>query len=488
VKLGSTETSEATTPALRGNTTRIIVIIQLFMAKTNELFSEKDIISYKIAHIIKRDGRIVSFDKDKITDSIFCAAVEVGGADKELADSLANKVVSMINQIYPQDATPSVEEIQDLTERILVQNGHFSTAKAYILYRDEHRRIREGKDEKITVQDNIPYKTIWKLFTWNVDNSCDTAKKLNLQIKENTIKNLIKNAENVYDKEIEKVAKKISNNKSKIRLIIVAGPSSSGKTTTTIKIGEALEKEKISFVTLNLDNYFRNLAEHPKDAYGDYDFETPEALDLPLINQHLYDLLEGKSIKMPHYDFKTGKRSIDKKEFKLEPNQILLIDSLHGLYDELTKSIPNSMKFKFYIEAICQIRDNEGEFVRWSDLRMLRRMVRDSWHRGYNPTQTVGHWHYVRRSEMKYIVPFINKADYIFNGALPYEFPIYKNILIKQFPEIIKFFENDPKRLDAYIRAKRVYKLLSEFEDLDNTLIPKNSLLREFIGGSTYKY
>src|SRR3989339_501590 len=458
------------------------------MIKINELFPEKDITSFKINRIIKRDGRIAAFNKEKITDSIFRAAVEVGGANKELADSLANKVVSKINQIYPQDAIPSVEEIQDLTERTLVENSHFSTAKAYILYRAEHKRIREGKEEKIIVQDNIPYKTIWKLFTWNIDHNCESVEKLNKQLKNNKIKKLIDDSETVYHKEIEKVAKKVLNNKEKIRIIIVAGPSSSGKTTTTIKIGEVLKKENISFALINLDNYFRNLEEHPKDEYGDYDFETPEALDLPLVNRHLFDLLDGKTIKMPHYDFKTGKRSLNKTEFKLEPNQILLIDSLHGLYDELTKSIPHSMKFKFYIEAICQIRDNEGEFARWSDFRMLRRMVRDSWHRAYKPAQTVGHWHYVRRSEMKYIVPFINKVDYIFNGALPYELPIYKKILIKQFPEIIKIYENDPKKLDAYIRAKRVYKLLSEFEDLDDSLVPKNSLLREFIGGSTYKY
>jgi len=154
----------------------------------------------------------------------------------------------------------------------------------------------------------------------------------------------------------------------------------------------------------------------------------------------------------------------------------------------MTKSIPHDYKFKFYIEAISLIRDNDGTFVEWTDLRMLRRMIRDSWHRAYNPMRTVGHWHYVRRSEKQHIVPFINKVDYVFNGALPYEFPIHKKYLFKEFPEIIKTYENDPKKIDAYMRAKRVYNFLNQIDELDDSLVPKNSLLREFIGGSDYKY
>ncbi|MFN3966156.1 MAG: ATP cone domain-containing protein [Endomicrobiia bacterium] len=453
------------------------------------LFSEKEIESYKITHVIKRDGRIVAFNKDKITDSIFRAAVEVGGENRELAESLANKVVKMISETYPAGSTPTVEEIQDLTEKVLVENGHFKTAKAYILYRQEHKRLREGKESRIIVEDNIPYKVLWRLFTWNVDHECDTIEKLNNQIKSGKIKNLIEETEKFYHNEINKVVEEIKKRKDKIRIVIVAGPSSSGKTTTTIKIGEALKKEGLSFVSLNVDNYFKNLELHPKDEYGDYDFETPFALDLALINEHLYKLVRGEKIKTPEYNFKTGKRTDNVHEFSLRDDQILLIDSLHGLYNEMSSSVSHELKFKLYIEAMCQLRDKNGEFVRWADLRMLRRMVRDSWHRSYDPLMTVGHWHYVRRSEMKYIVPFINKVDYIFNSALSYELPVHKKYLFKYFPEIIKKYENDPKKVDAYIRAKRVYNLLSQIEELtDDSTVPKDSLLREFIGGSIYEY
>ncbi|OGS20457.1 MAG: hypothetical protein A2252_10510 [Elusimicrobia bacterium RIFOXYA2_FULL_39_19] len=453
------------------------------------LFPESEIESYKIKKIIKRDGREVVFNRDRIVNSIFKAAVAVGGGNKTLASELADKVINTINQLYPLHTIPSVEEIQDLTEKVLVQNGHFKTAKAYMLYRHERHKVREGKEAKLVVEDNVPYKNIWKAYTWNVENKCDTVKKISAKVKSGTIKTLVKKSENLYHEEVEKVAKQILKNKDKIRLVIVAGPSSSGKTTTTIKISEQLKENGRSFVLLNVDNYFKNLEEHPKDEYGDYDFETPYALDLELINEHLDKLINGKTIKTPKYDFKTGKRVLNVTEFTLKEHQILLIDSLHGLYEKMTSSIPLDYKFKFYIEALCQVKDDAGEFVRWADLRMLRRMVRDSWHRGYDPDKTVGHWHYVRRSEMKYIVPFISQVDYLFNSALAYELPVYKKHLFKIFPEIIKKYEPDPKKTDAYIRAKRVYELLMQVEEIkDESIIPENSLIREFIGGSSYKY
>ncbi|MBN1822883.1 MAG: hypothetical protein JW803_01040 [Endomicrobiales bacterium] len=453
------------------------------------LFSEKEITKFKIGRVIKRDGRVVAFNKNKITDSIFRAAVEVGGADRALAESLAGKVVKKINEAYKKDSLPSVEEIQDIIERVLVENGHYKTAKAYILYRAEHQRMREEKTARIVVEDNIPYKTLWKVFNWNAEHGCETVEKLNAHIRNGTYGKLVSEAEAYYHNEIKSVAEKIAGQAGRVRLVIISGPSSSGKTTTTIKIGERLKEKGLSLAVLNLDNYFKDIDEHPKDKYGDHDFETPQALDLPLINEHLFRLLNGEKVAMPEYDFMTGRRKLGIKEMRLKQDQLLLIDSLHGLYPEMTSSVPHEMKFRFYIEALCQIKDKSGEFMRWADLRMMRRMVRDSLHRGYRPEQTVGHWHYVRRSEMKNIVPFINKVDYVFNGALPYELPAYKSHLCGSIRDIVRKFEKDPGKLDACMRAKRVGALLDEVLELEDTgVIPKNSLLREFIGGSSYKY
>lgn len=453
------------------------------------LFPEKDITKLKIGQVIKRDGRTVAFDHNKVLDSIFRAAVDVGGRDRKTAELLTGKVISAINRAYSAATIPSVEEIQDIIEKVLVENGHYKTAKAYILYRAEHARLREDKNTRIVAEDNVPYKVLWRVYKWNVDHSCDTIEKINKHIQKGTFSKLVKDCEKQYAEEIDKVAAKILENKDKLRIVIVAGPSSSGKTTTTVKISEQLQKKNMQFVLLNLDNYFLNLEEHPKDEYGDYDFETPQALDLELINSHLEKLLAGQTVKMPFYNFKTGKRQLNATEFTLKDGQIILIDSLHGLFPQITASVPHEMKFRFYIETLCQLRDADGEFMRWADLRMLRRMVRDSWHRAYDPEKTVGHWHYVRRSEKKHIVPFINKADHVFNGSLSYELPVYKKHLFKHLPSIIEKYGNDPKRLDAFMRAQRVYKLLQEIEELeDDSCIPKNSLIREFIGGSSYKY
>jgi uridine kinase len=382
-----------------------------------------------------------------------------------------------------------VEEIQDLVEKVLIDNGHAKTAKAFILYRTDHQRRREGKEAQVLVEDNIPYKVLYRHLTWNVDHECHTVAGLNRHIEKGTWGRLIKDAERAYHDEVDKVSQLILKRLPDVRLVIVAGPSSSGKTTTTTKISERLKGKGVSFVLLNLDNYFRDLSDQVQDEHGDYDFEMPQALDLGLINEHLGMLMDGKAVRPPYYNFKTGKREEGREEIRLHPKEILLIDSLHGLYEGMTESIAPEMKFKFYIEALCQLKDQDGEFVKFSDWRMIRRMVRDNWHRSYNPVQTVGHWHYVRKSEMRYIVPFIKNADYIFNGALPYELPHHKTHLEPHLGRILSEFEGNPKKTDAFIRAQRVHRLLSSVRTAeDEAPVPKDSLLREFIGGSVYKY
>lgn len=443
----------------------------------------------RLTKVVKRNGRIVAFDRERIVNAIFKAALSIGGEDRALAQRVADVVVETLNQNFTDDDPPTVEDIQDTVVDTLEKLGHHRTAKAYREYRDEHARIREEKESQIVVNDTIPYKLLWQVYTWNVEHNCDTVERLNQQVRDGTIGKLIQAAEDKYNFDLDMVSERILRRKKDIRMIIIAGPSSSGKTTTTIKINERLKNYNLEVVALNLDNYFKDLHTHPRDEYGDYDFERPEALDIPLINQHLADLMHGKTIQHPIYNFKTGKRESFTVPFKLEPNQILLIDSLHGLYKPMTESVPDSFKFKLFIETYCQIKNSKGEFVRWTDIRLMRRMIRDSWQRHYNPIQTVGHWHYVRSSEMKYIVPFISKVDYILNGSLPYELVVYKKYLYKFKDECIKAFENEPKRFDAYIRAKRIYDLLDEVEELkDDSIIPADSLIREFIGGSIYKY
>jgi uridine kinase len=443
----------------------------------------------KISRIIKRDGRLVAFNKLKITNAIYRAAASLGGNDRDRSSSLADQVVKRINTAYPPGATPSVEDIQDFVETVLIDNGHAKTAKAFILYRYEKTKSRDQKPEVVGVQDHLPYKVLWRVLSWNVDHGCHTIDGLNKTLQEGGWKKLIREAERAYHDEVHHVAGLIVKRLPDLRLVIVAGPSSSGKTTTTTKISERLAARGHRFLLLNLDNYFKDLSHQPKDEYGDYDFEMPAALDLDLINEHLGLLLEGKPIRMPTYNFKTGRREKETQEFRLKDKEILLIDSLHGLYDGMTKTMAPENTFRFYIEALCQVKDPDGEFVRWADLRLMRRMVRDSWHRSYDPAMTVGHWHYVRKSELRYIVPYIQSVDYIFNGSLPYELPYHKARLLPLMPDIVRRFKDDPKKIDAFLRAQRLERLFSSIASgAPEDDVPGDSLFREFIGGSHYRY
>ncbi|MBN2542796.1 response regulator SirA [bacterium] len=445
----------------------------------------------KLKWIIKRNGRSVKFDQQRITNAIFKAELELGYEDIPLAERISDKVVEHLNEIYTNNYPPSVEEIQDIVIETLKQEGRTETAFAYSHYRNEQARKREQKNAQVITNDRIPYKLLWEEYVWNVEHNCDSVAKLNKIIEIGEFPELVAETEKLYTSRIEDAVAKILARKDAIKFVIVAGPSSSGKTTTTIRISEELKKHRIEFKSMVLDNYYKNLEEQPKDEFGDYDFETPEALDLELINDHFSRIMKGETVQMPIFDFQEGNRAEDTVPFKLEPNQMLLLDSLHGLYDKLTASIDKENMFKLYIETLSQIKDLNNEFIRWTDIRLLRRCIRDSWSRNYDPFMTVGHWHYVRRSEMQHIVPFIGTVDHIFNGSLQYELPVLKKHLWKYFKDVVKLYENKPRRFDAFIRAQRVHDLLETVHDVsdeDEHTIPRNSLMREYIGGSVYEY
>lgn len=445
--------------------------------------------THPIDHIVKRDGREVSYDRDLIATAIFKAATAVGGEDRQTAENLALKVEQTLTATYGEQGVPTVEDVQDVVEETLINEGHARTARAYIRYRTQRAEARAQRQAQGQYIDNVPYKKIYDVLCWNIDHGCDTVDGINRLIADGEYPDLVKAAEKRYDDEVALGADHMLERIPGIRIVIIAGPSSSGKTTTTIKASEKLKAAGMSLKAINVDHYFFDLEMHPKDEFGDYDYETPQALDLELINEHLTALLAGKSIKTPHYDFKSGKRELNVHEMHLEDNEIVLIDSLHGLYDAMTHSIPSEQKFRLYIETLGQVRTREGLFMRWADNRLMRRMIRDSWHRNLKPLQTLTHWHYVRRSELRNIIPFIGSVDYVVNSAMPHELPIMKDRLFRFFPEAIERYRDDPKRQDAYIRAKRVHDLLEHLTPVsDDRPIPVNSLLREFIGGSQYEY
>jgi uridine kinase len=228
---------------------------------------------------------------------------------------------------------------------------------------------------------------------------------------------------------------------------------------------------------------------HPKDEFGDYDFETPQALDISLINEHLAALTSGKQVMIPFYDFKTGMRTDSQTPMQLKENEVILIDSLHGLFADMTQSVPDEQKFKIYLEPLLQMKTTSGDYIRWTDIRLMRRMLRDASHRAYDPRKTLLHWHYVRSSEMRNIIPYIGTTDFIINSAMPYELCIYRSRLIQHFEQFVEDYKNDPLREDAFTRADRTLGFLKEIPAIDSDKgIPGDSVIREFIGGSTLKY
>jgi len=444
----------------------------------------------RIESVIKRSGAVVPFNAERITNAIYRAAVAVGGRDRSIAEGLSRQVVEILENTVPTGRIPTVEEIQDIVEKVLIENGHARTAKAYILYRDEQSRRRRQKIAKSNSDSgNIPYRKIWEVLSWSVDHGLNTVDRLNARIAGGEFPAIVQESDAAYEEDVAAAAGMIQERWEAVKIAIIAGPSSSGKTTTTIKLNQRLQEMGLSLVTLNVDNYFLDLELHPRDEFGDYDFETPYALDLAMINQHLVRLLAGEEVLLPHYDFKAGKRHDNVTPLRLGANDIILIDSLHGLFGDMMPDIPHERKFKLYIETLLQMKGPDGRFIRWTDLRLMRRMLRDARHRAYSPQQTLEHWHYVRSSELRHIIPYVNAADYIINSALPYELSIFRPKLIDHFAAWVEHYRNDPLRQDAFVRAQRVHTLLSAVTPVeDDSVVPPDSLLREFIGGSCHKY
>ncbi len=442
-----------------------------------------------IKQILKRDGRIVPFNREKITFAVLQAAVSVGGRDRVKAEKVTDDVVQMLEQRQHRDSIPTVEEVQDLVEKALIERGHAKTAKAYIVYRYEHALKRSGRKSLTYSADNIPYEKLWEALSWAVDHHCVHLEQIAQSIREGRYDRLVRDSEEFYNQELAKAGEKLDERLDVVKMVIIAGPSSSGKTTTTIKVEQQLKLKGYRFVPINVDHFFLDLEDHPKDLRGDYDFETPQALDIAQINKTFKALLQGEQVEVPFYNFKTGKREGSSGGLQLGEGDILLVDSLHGLHPEMTEGIPEERKFPLYIETLSQVKDRNDQFVRWADIRLLRRMVRDMLFRNYSPTQTIRHWHYVRRSELRYIVPRLPEAEVIVNSFLPYEIPIMKQRVGRLFPEFLQEFKEDPDSADAYDRALRIHQLFEQVPVwTEEQVVPEDSLLREFIGGSVYKY
>ncbi|MCF8012372.1 MAG: nucleoside kinase [Clostridiales bacterium] len=290
---------------------------------------------------------------------------------------------------------------------------------------------------------------------------------------------LIRVTEALHEKKISKIADLITENIDNVRIVLIAGPSSSGKTTFAQRLSIQLKVNGIQPVAISLDDYFVNRENTPLDENGDYDFECLDAVDYHLFNQHLIHLVQGEKVELPKYNFTTGKREYHGNTMKLNSSNLIIVEGIHALNDTLTHSIPKGRKFKIYVSPLTQLSLDNHNRIPTTDLRILRRIVRDYHSRGYTARETISRWPSVRSGEEKYIFPFQEHADVMFNSALVYELSGLKNYAEPLLAEINQDCPEHPK-------ARRLRKFLSYFLKIDTCNIPANSIIREFIGESCF--
>ena len=323
------------------------------------------------------------------------------------------------------------------------------------------------------------FEILSKSEEWAKKLKVDMIYKMNHRIEQGDSQYLIDVCEKGHHAQLEELAEKI-NQKKDVRLIAIAGPSSSGKTTFSLRLEEALNQHGLKPLMISIDNYYLPIEKAPIDEHGKPDLEHIEALDIDLFNQNMNDLIAGKAVQLPYYDFKIRQR-IFKDAIQISQHTPIVIEGIHALNDQLSSKIPKSQKFKIYISPFTQINIDHNNPINLTDLRLLRRIVRDLQFRNTSPEQTLDMWPSVRRGEYRWIYPHIENADFIFNSELSYEYAILK-----------QYAENALNTIDReshhFIQANRLLKFLKYFKTIDSNLVPNNSLLREFIGGSIYEH
>lgn len=466
-------------------------------------------------HEVRDSGLTDVFVKHTLGDSIYCEAEGV-----ELSDELLNRVESYMRELVQQDL-PFLKRSVSTADALNIFDGYKMRDKKKLF---EYRRVSKvniynldgfedyyygymppstgilsyfslekydkgflihmpGRKEPETVK---PFRDSPKLFhtlqeasSWGKTMSVDTVGALNDVISHGGITDLILVQEALQEKKIAEIAEQIARDSSK-KFVMIAGPSSSGKTSFSHRLSIQLRTHGLKPHTIGLDNYFKDRKDTPRDEDGNYDFECLEAIDIELFNKDMTALLDGERVELPTFNFLLGKREYHGDYRQLGPDDILVIEGIHGLNEKMSYSLPKESKFKIYISALTQLNIDEHNRISTTDGRLLRRMVRDARTRGATAMHTINMWPSVRRGEDKYIFPFQEKADVMFNSALIYELSV-----LKPYAEPILF--GIPKDVPEYVEAKRLLKFLDYFIGVSSEEIPKNSLMREFVGGSIFK-
>ncbi len=327
---------------------------------------------------------------------------------------------------------------------------------------------------------SLLFQSFVEYTNWGRNLGITNAADLNERTITGKYDDIIRLSEAHFNSQLSNVSQKIKNSKKKIKLVLIAGPTSSGKTTTAQKLAIYLQSYGIKTHHISLDNYFKDRLSTPQDEDGSYDFESIQALDVDLFNKHLAKLLNGEVVWLPEYNFISGERERHCRRLQIDKNDIIVVEGLHGLNEELTMSVERKNKFKIFLSPLTQLNIDNHNRIHTTDTRKLRRIIRDNKFRNYSASDTLSMWHKISEGEKKYIYPFQEEADMVLNSALVYEIAALK---VYAEPLLFSVEEDDA----TYPEALRLINFLRNFLPIPSDTIPQDSVLREFIGGSAFR-
>ena len=340
-----------------------------------------------------------------------------------------------------------------------------------------------NRNNPTILEDSIPQEKMFSIFQeysrWNKLLHIHNVNDFNVACKGNKSFEMIKLAEALHEKKVAQIADAIADKRPKI--VFISGPSSSGKTTFSKRLQIQLMVDGIQPEVLSMDDYFVNRVDTPRDENGEWDFENVNAVDLPFFRQQMHDLLDGKEVDLPTYDFSIGERVFEGRKLKLQKDSVLVIEGLHALNPCILPDVDHSLTFKIFVSALTTINIDNHNWIPTTDIRLLRRIVRDYKYRNYSAKETIARCPSVVRGETKWVYPFQEEADVMFNSALIFEFAVLKRHAEPILQEVPKFCEE-------YTEAHRLLKFLQYFIPIPEKEIPPTSLLREFVGGSSFHY
>jgi len=403
-----------------------------------------------------------------------------------------------VNQVHQQDKIAlfetlgnpyfrffRIDDFIDYYNGVLLPSTDYLTIFDLVEYYDGLLICIPNRDFPVELEEVVLLPKMYDIFKeyvgWNKILNMNNVADFNIACRNNQSFNLIKVSEALHEKKVASIADMISLRSDKVRFVLVSGPSSSGKTTFSKRLSIQLIVSGLKPVVLSLDNYFVNREDTPLDENGDWDFEHLHSLDLNLFNQNLKQLLNGEEIEIPFFNFEDGKRYYKGEKIKLHHDSILIMEGIHALNPDLIPDIPAETTFKIYVSALTTISIDNHNWIPTTDTRLLRRIIRDYRFRNYSARETIARWPSVRRGEEKWIFPYQENADVLFNSALLFELAVLKRHAEPILAEV-------PKYCDEYTETHRLIKFLNYFVPIHDREIPPTSLLREFVGGSSFRY